>query len=374
MKYTGKTIIGIAQERGSSAKTRAGAWKYLLSHLPGLTFSRSYVNHSEDWSLVREVLALSKPGYGMAEGDPRLIPAREAYHSIMQRRRSERRAARIAVEFGYPLHSEQWAWYCEAYDMHREYLHRCSSTLHRTGYGDIRHYFGSVSGTYNAPYWLALDMVKQAAATDLLDASYDSIGFDRKGRAKGDAVHHELYDFAPGAALVCVRRTEGTRYGVKTLSKTYYMIEQVEETVLCTLTTKPVAKWAKQSAEFGQVIAAIRGQIKIPAPQAAPVPGYKLLRVNENGTLASVWDGSPWDFGKRRTEAVRDNHEGGLYYYRDLRKCLEAAHLNTVFAPDMEHHRLAVLRIEASGRHIPYAAGKFAATHITPLEIIAMTI
>lgn len=33
-KYAGKTIIQIAQERGSSAKTKAGARKYLLAHLP----------------------------------------------------------------------------------------------------------------------------------------------------------------------------------------------------------------------------------------------------------------------------------------------------------------------------------------------------
>ena len=33
-KYTGKTIIAIARERGSAAKTRAGAWKYLLANLP----------------------------------------------------------------------------------------------------------------------------------------------------------------------------------------------------------------------------------------------------------------------------------------------------------------------------------------------------
>lgn len=33
MKYQGMSIVAIAQERGSSATTRKGAWKYIMSHL-----------------------------------------------------------------------------------------------------------------------------------------------------------------------------------------------------------------------------------------------------------------------------------------------------------------------------------------------------
>lgn len=376
-----KTIVEVAQSRGSSAKTKAGAWKYLLARLPsphpGLKkVGTGKTGHTKvtDWDLLYKIIPMCTPGHGMAEGDPRLVSAKAAYRAVTSRQRSERRANRIAAALGYSLHSEQWAWYCDAYEMHREHTRRCTAQLSRDGYGAVTCTTGLAKpGLYNAAYWQALDMVELAAKTDLIDRAFDSIEFD-KGNADGEAVHHELYDFSPGAAIVCVRCTEGTKYGVRTVSKTYYLIEQSEETVLCTLTTKPIGRWAKQSAEFGQVISAVRGEAKISPPAAQPVPGYKLLRVNEDGTLESVWDGSAWDLGKRRTEAARADHSGGLYYYRDLSQCLEAAQTNSVFHPDMEHHRLAVLRIEAQGRHIGYFGGKYAATHITPLEVIAMTV
>jgi hypothetical protein len=352
-------IITKAQLKGSKSNTKAGAWKYLLARLP------------------KPHAGLKMIGTGKTRA-PSHYPApygRDAKSLADYRRMiTERRATRMAARLGYPTRSEQWAWYSEAYEMHHEYIRRCTATLSRDGYGAIYCTTGLAKpGAYNAAYWQAWDLIEQARKTDLIDTSYDNIEWDRKGRADGEAVHHEMYDFAPGAVLVCVRRTEGTPYGVKTLSKTYYLVEQAEETVLCTLTAKPVARWAKQSSDFGQVIAAVSGEIKI-SPITVTVPGYKLLRVNEDGTLASVWDGSPWQLGKRRTEAVKKGHNGGLYYYRDLAKCLEAASRNVVFADDMEHHRLAVLRVETAGKHLEYVAGKYAASHITPLDIIAMTI
>ncbi|MHC1697764.1 MAG: hypothetical protein AB9919_06850 [Geobacteraceae bacterium] len=353
-----KTIIEIAQSRGSSAKTKAGAWKYLLAHLPAPHPGLKMIGTGRTRTPGHCPAPYSRDAKALAD-----------YQQMV----TERRATRIAAAIGHPLQSEQWDWYCEAYEMHREYTRRCTAQLGRDGYGAVTCITGlAAPGPYNAAYWQAVDLIAQARKTDLIEAAYDSIKFDNKRRAEGEAVHHEMYDFSPGAAIVCVRKTEGTRYGVKTLSKTYYLVEQAEETVLCSLITKPVARYAKK-VNFGEVIAIVRGEMKF-SPALETVPGYKLLQINDDGSIASVWDGSSWAIGKRRTEAAKDDHCGGLYYYRDLTRCLEAAHENSVFHPSMQHRKLAVLKVETSGRQVSYYTGKFAATHITPVEVIAMTL
>lgn len=54
-----------------------------------------------------------------------------------------------------------------------------------------------------------------------------------------------------------------------------------------------------------------------------------------------------------RIEQVREDHKG-LYYYRDLSRCLSAIDNNMVFGDAHDHHKLMIVEVEATGRHITY--------------------
>lgn len=350
MKYANQTIIQIAQERGSAAKTKSGAWKYLLNNLPKPT--RKTNSSKYNWDVYREA----------------------------QRTRTGDGRAKI---LGYDLNDPNTPGrICEeAWEMNRKWDADCRISIERGDYGQIIRRDGWQK-THPKPIpeiaqWFdAWELIHAAENKNIIPESYDTIDFDRKGSADGSALHHELYDMCKNAVIICIRRTEGTRYGVKTLSKTYMLIERKNRKITATETKITVAKFAKMDiVHFGDIISVARGEktIKLIVEKAPPRHGFKAVRVDENGNFVSVWDGSPWEIGKTRIEKARHDHNGGLYYYSDLQSMIEAAKTNSIFAEHMQHNRLAVLEVEASGNHISYGA-KLAATRITPLRQIASII
>lgn len=351
-KYAGKTIIQIAQERGSAAKTKSGAWKYLLANLSRPTWQTQVNSKKYAWDRYREACR-TRTGDGRAKilgydlNDPN-TPGR-----IME---------------------DAWA-------ENRKWNADCQMEVSRDNYGAITcsNRFARMAPRPRPEYlgWLAAwELINEAAKKKIIADDYDTIEFDRKGCADGSALHHELYDMAKNAAIVSIRRTEGTRYGVKTLSKTYMLIERKNRKITAVEITIPVAKYAKMKIlHFGNIIAVAQGKKKITLLNATHQVhhGYKAVRRSDDGSLVSVWDASPWEIGKTRIEAARDDHSGGLYYYQDINAMLEAAKSNAIFAESMQHSRLVILEVEASGVHIQYGK-KLAATRITPIKEIAMTI
>ena len=229
-------------------------------------------------------------------------------------------------------------------------------------------------------------LIARAVKKGIISRAYDSISWDRKGRADGSAIHHELYDSARGAALVCVRDTEGSKYGVHTTSKTYYLITSTGGKITAIEAPKSkTAKLAKSGLTWGGVIGAITGKkpakIKTAATPKPPRIGYKIVAI-DNGQPVSVYDGSPWPIGKTRAECARPDHNGGLYHYRTLADALTALNNNEVFAEAWQQgKRLAIAKIQAMGREISYAkyysscrAEKLAASKIKPLAIVASII
>ena len=53
-------------------------------------------------------------------------------------------------------------------------------------------------------------LITLAVEKGKIKQSFDSIKFDRKGRADGQAVHHEIYDISEDGrhVLICVRETD----------------------------------------------------------------------------------------------------------------------------------------------------------------------
>lgn len=178
--------------------------------------------------------------------------------------------------------------------------------------------------------------------------------------------------------LVCVRETEGTRYGVKTLSKSYFLIAKRGRGITVSGANKAVvAKAAKSCGNtIGGAIIIVSGRGRLPTPMAEKRAGYKLVQKEDDG-LVSVWDGSPWPLGKTRTERATPDHEGGFYYYASLDEALEAAAHNEVFGSAREHKKLVVIEVEASGNHYKHEGRygtKLCATRIKPIREVAMTL
>ena len=348
MTQAKRTIITVAQSRGSAAKTKSGAWKYLLGHMPA------------------PIRGLSSIGTGQGTHSKKYELDRWSAQHI------ERQADGRARVLGYPLQSEQWIWYSEAYEANRQWDIIARTSLSRNNYGTLV----SSSSEYASPradvlqYHAAMDIVRDAKISRVISPSYDSIGFDHKGRADGSALHYELFDFAADAALVCARATEGTTYGVKTLSKKYILLSREDTGYKSTPTSEPVAKLAKTNPAWGSIIARIRGEqgaATLPSPLVWDA-GYKALALAEDGTLHSIYSGEEYVLGKTMRERAADNHGGGYYVYPTLEQALkcEVPSDSTLY-----YSRRVLVRCEVAGRSIEYGSGKIARTYLRPVEVVA---
>lgn len=342
MRYTDTTIIQVANKRGSSAKTRAGAWKYLLAHLSG----PSKKTCSAPWE-----------------------------HEAWRENRWERKATRRAEILGYALDDPNTPGRVADREERVARQTEADRSLHltRNTYGQLL-LTSTVRADEPRPeiaIWReAQTLLARAGQAGIIEAAYDGIAWDRRGRSSGTALHHEIYDAAPGALILCVRQAEGSRYGVNTSAKTYYLIAQSEEGELAAQPIDaPVAKYAKlPSVQLGSIIAHLTGEQRLSL--ASPViHGYKAVRVEADGSYTSVWDQSPWPIGTTRVERVAHDHEGGYYYYRSLDTLISAARNSEIFGASCNHHRLAIVAVRAEGRQIAYGE-KYAASRITIVEQI----
>ena len=250
--------------------------------------------------------------------------------------------------------------------------------MKRTAYGELTPTTAADTDTYRT----AQAIVSLAVKSKKIPNSYDTITRDRKGRFDGDALHHEIYDISGSTVLVCVRETEGTKYGVKTISKNYYLIRRCGRGVTVAEASKAVAaKAAKtQPGTLGYAIAVLTGKDTLVGKPQPKREGYKAITLDEYGCPVSVWDGSPWPLGKTRIEQATADHCGGLYYYRTIQEVIEAAHANDIFGDAREHKNLVIARVEVSGREYGYdsawqdTATKRCVTRIKPIEIVASVI
>lgn len=116
-----------------------------------------------------------------------------------------------------------------------------------------------------------------AMAAGKITASYDAMSWGTHGKERhhriGEAVHHEIYDVNPAGTrtLVCVRAVEGTRYGVKTSSKDYFVVARHGRGVRVLPANKAVAAKAAKAAgdSLGLAIVAALGKPKRSAKPGA---------------------------------------------------------------------------------------------------------
>jgi hypothetical protein len=169
-----------------------------------------------------------------------------------------------------------------------------TATIPRNSYGEV---IGSQAALlFETTYPRALDIIKQAAKQKLIPASYDCITWDHKRRADGEALHHELYDFAAGKVLVCLRRSQGNgKYGVSTTSKQYIILTRSNGKISVIEADKNrAAKLAKSDLPAGGVIAALTGakpaKIK-PLPEPKPRPATNCSPATRPGNWSAFGTG-----------------------------------------------------------------------------------
>lgn len=260
---------------------------------------------------------------------------------------------------------EEWREHCAQ----QARLHQ---RLVRDGYGTLRLQTATAAERPEVELYAACRvLLNEAVSADLLPEAYDTITWEHKGRADGNAVHHEIYDIADGpACIVCVRKTEGTRYGVRTISKRYHLVTPAGVTE----THEPVAKLAKSGlAPLGSIVrrcAGDRDACRLDTTVTLPYVVYKTLAVTPKG-LCSIFSGEPYRLGTIRREAARENHRGGTYSYGTIAEATRAE------VPDSSVLRDAprvVVRCDAGGSRVQYDGGKIAWGHLRPVEIVASVI
>lgn len=248
-----------------------------------------------------------------------------------------------------------------------------TTTITRSQYGEI---------LGNGPEFIAArKMVRVAEEKGKIPASFDDMSWGTSGRERGHRIgfarFSEIYDFTASAVLVCSREVEGTKYGQKTTSKTYFLIRRHGAGLRVTEASKALAaKAAKASGStLGEAIAVVLGKKSYTAPANAEKRlGYKVVAQSGEG-LESVFDGSSWEIGKTRTERATPDHEGGYYYYADIETAVENTAKNVTFKEAWRAgKRLVVVEVEASGRHFRHDSGKLCASRVKPLREVAALI
>jgi hypothetical protein len=255
------------------------------------------------------------------------------------------------------------------------------------GYGFGRDSYGRITlraGTPTDTHITAAQLRAWTAAQRLTAAAqkigqipqeHDNISWDRKKRADGSALHVEVYDFAAAAVIICIRETEGSKYGVATTSKTYKIIRRMDGVVTVADVSLPVAKYAKMAGvQHGEIIAKALGvgQLKL-LGNPAPVPEitYKALAIDAAGNLRSIYNAEPYKIGEEKKQGVRAGHEGGYYSYKTVEEAL-----NAEFPGDSEllHQPRVIVRCVVSGKKLVYSGNKISRTSITLQEIVASVI
>lgn len=219
----------------------------------------------------------------------------------------------------------------------------------------------------------AKTLIKTASKKGKIPCAYDGLewtGSRRRRHLEGTATHHEIYDIHPDPlrVLLCIRETEGSKYGVRTVSKTYYIIKKHGNGTIVKPAKKSIAARASKSAdcELGCAIAVVEGKKKLKLPRACPDGiAYKMLAIGDDGRLYSIYDGSPWVIGTERHDKAMRDHNGGLYVYEEKSKARYAAYPENSVMADAPK---VIMKCRVRGNYCRYGS-KLAFSHVTPLNV-----
>jgi len=251
----------------------------------------------------------------------------------------------------------------------------------RTQYGEIINPAPMAWATTHAPsyfedlYSEARCMIQQAEKKGKIPREYDNIKTKWKnGRPKehsGDACRHEIYDISGDArhTLLCCRTAEGNKYGIRTISKTYFIISTWGKGLKIIEASKSkAAKAAKQAKLPGDAIKICLGKKKLRNPATEKRICFKIV-AKVNDSYQSVYDDSAWDLGTSRIEKSSMNHGTGFYVFPSVQTAVTVWKKRLAFADKwMTADEYALLECECYGRSYRFDNDKICISRVKPMK------
>ncbi len=243
--------------------------------------------------------------------------------------------------------------------------------LQRDDYGAIRH-----REVLDAKQLPELDeLLSTAVRSRQIPPEYTS-----RSKREFSCLSHQLYDvqLARGRvrAVVLQVRTfsRNLRRGFTNVGRQYFLIVfKRGKTQTSAIDGATCVKRARNATRLGQLVQHYRGQATIACatPQFACEAAFKVLVLDADGTLRSVYDGSKYRTLTWRLEPAKPGHGGGYYYYATEEAALDGMRRNSVFAPDLTVGKELVLcKVEVGGPTIEYQHGKMSASRIRVVEVL----
>ncbi len=231
-------------------------------------------------------------------------------------------------------------------------------------------------GALNVASVLTPDTLAQLAA--LRDAAVKAGGlptpYVRGDRKEFECLNLDIYDVllfrGKVKGLIVQARTfwKHVRKGYTRTGKEYFLVLKSAGRIAVTaLESATCAKRAKNTTTLGELVGHYQGKtvVTCKSPSLAVKTGYKVVAMDCAGQLMSAFDESPYSIGKWRSEAAREDHGGGFYYYLDKQLAIDATSSGHTFSNSVSNGKTLVLcEVEVSGRDIEYCGGKRAASRL----------
>jgi hypothetical protein len=135
----------------------------------------------------------------------------------------------------------------------------------------------------------------------------------------------------------------------------------------------------KRAPRWANSPGGLRSQYKSSNPKAKAFTAYKVVGVNGDGELTSLYDPDiVYTLGRTKVQAARGGvdydgstrHNGGWYVHLDREACVQKYLDGNLVAESKMQPLAALIRCECWGNTVQYNNGKIAVTYCKPLEII----
>ena len=162
------------------------------------------------------------------------------------------------------------------------------------------------------------------------------------------------------------------RKGHTRSGKEYFLVLKSARGIdVTTVDSATCVKRAKNTVALGELVSHYQGKVVVTCrpPSIETWTGFKVLAKDSDGRLVSAYDGSLYCPDKWRSQAAREDHGGGFYYYLDQQLAIDATGRGETFAASIsDGKRLVLCKVEVSGRDIEYDFGKRAASRLRVVQ------
>lgn len=247
-----------------------------------------------------------------------------------------------------------------------------SVALPRDEYGSL-----FVSQVLTAEQHLQLkDLLNRAVASGIVPEP-----FITSNKKEIDCLNLDIYDIlvfrGKVKGLVVQARSfwKNIRKGYTRIQKSYFLVMSSGKKIdIKELENSTCVKRAKNTAFLGQLINHYLGKTTVACKSGAKVAawtGYKVLALDEKGSLVSAFDGSAYFPGIWREETAKAGHRGGFYYYAEKELAVATTRCGATFAKSVSEGKSLVLcKVECSGKQVGYTGGKWAASRLRVIEVL----